>query len=71
MAIMVCLFVSFMSLTSCIDDFASIPTIRAFVERLSSPKSLEVVKGVDHFWHGQESSLVEIVLKWLDSRILN
>jgi alpha/beta superfamily hydrolase len=36
------------------DQFASVPVLQEFVDKLAEPKSLRVFPGVDHFWHGEE-----------------
>jgi alpha/beta superfamily hydrolase len=43
------------------DPFAPLQTLRGFVERLPPPKTLHVVRGADHFLHGREKEVGEIV----------
>jgi alpha/beta superfamily hydrolase len=47
------------------DAFGDAAQLRALVERLPEPRTLEVVPGADHFFTGSLDRLQEIVARWI------
>ncbi|MGD8623530.1 MAG: CocE/NonD family hydrolase [Anaerolineae bacterium] len=43
------------------DDLAPAADLRRLVDRLPPPKTLHVVPGIDHFWHGHEHQVAGLV----------
>lgn len=47
------------------DSLAPLRSLRDLVDRLPSPKTLHVVAGTDHFFHGCEQEVGELVAGFL------
>lgn len=43
------------------DTFAPVQSVRGLVDRIPAPKTLHVVAGTDHFFHGREAEVGELV----------
>jgi alpha/beta superfamily hydrolase len=43
------------------DAFAPVQSLRRLVERIPPPKALHVMAGTDHFFHGREAEVGELV----------
>ncbi len=48
------------------DDICPPPKLGELVESLPEPKSLVVLDGTDHFFHGRESELASHIVRFLD-----
>jgi alpha/beta superfamily hydrolase len=47
------------------DPWAPAEALHRYVERLRSPKRLHIVPGADHFFSGQMSEVIGVVVDWL------
>ncbi len=43
------------------DDVSNTDALRAYVDHLPEPRTLQVVEGIDHFWLGAESAMADAV----------
>jgi alpha/beta superfamily hydrolase len=48
------------------DELVDAEKIRRWVQALPSPPQLQVLNGVDHFFHGRLNELRSVVLEWLE-----
>jgi alpha/beta superfamily hydrolase len=47
------------------DELVDAAAVQQWVQTLATPPQLELLAGVDHFFHGRLNQLRELVLKWL------
>ena len=47
------------------DDVSNTDALRAYVDHLPEPRTLQVVEGIDHFWLGAESAMADAVADFL------
>jgi hypothetical protein len=49
------------------DDYCPLAALKSLFERLAEPKSLTVIEGADHFFHGREAQAGEAAARFLSA----